>query len=135
MKELFVFGGNILLNGYNGINTSSAGQGTFIYNGNVSFSSLKEYGKGIDCDNFNISGGSLTFNGLAQKAIYSKNFTMSGGSITVDDAGEIISKDWASGTFGMTGGSLSVNGLAKGINASTITLGLTKDGDQIKAGN
>ena len=50
VKELFVFGGNILLNGYNGINTSSAGQGTFIYNGNVSFSSLKEYGKGIDCD-------------------------------------------------------------------------------------
>ena len=135
VKELFVFGGNILLNGYNGINTSSAGQGTFIYNGNVSFSSLKEYGKGIDCDRFYMSGGSLTFNGLAQKAIYSKYFTMSGGSITVDDAGEIISKDWASGTFSMTGGSLSVNGLGKEINASTITLGLTKDGDQIKAGN
>ena len=135
VKELFLFGGKILLNGYNGINTSSAGQGTFIYNGNVSFSSLREYGKGIDCDRFYMSGGSLTFNGLVQKAIYSKNFTMSGGSITVGDAGEIISKDWANGTFSMTGGSLSVNGLAKGINARTITLGLTKDGDQIKAGN
>jgi uncharacterized repeat protein (TIGR02543 family) len=135
VKELFVFGGNILLNGYNGINTSSAGQGTFIYNGNVSFSSLREYGKGIDCDRFYMSGGSLNFYGLAQKAIYSKNFTMSGGSITVNDAGEIISKDWANGTFSMTGGSLSVNGLGKEINARTITLGLTKDGDQIKAGN
>ena len=31
VKELFVFGGKIQLNGFNGINTSSAGQGTYIW--------------------------------------------------------------------------------------------------------
>ena len=140
VKSLYMYGGNIDLNGYNGINTRGIWDGyVIINNGNVSFTSTKNYGKGIDSHYFRMSGGTFYAYGLANHAIYSHDFAMSGGWLSVIDAGGIYcystNNDNNNGTFLMTGGNLSVNGKEKGIYAPTITLGLTKEGDQIKANN